>query len=287
MTQELIMDRARIRKLLIKAKTGNMVAVLRFNIEKRMYRNKINSTKQCYYRNQITEAQGNSKKLWNLVNEITNVDKTPDTIDLIKTHNSIIKEKQEIVNEFGNYFKTAATNLTANLTTNMATSNNNYKEYLTTPTYNWGFTEVDRQDVLKIIKSLKNKKSSGYDGISNKILETIGDIISDPIAKLFNKSLETGKFPDILKVAKVIPIHKKGSKLEISNYRPISLLPTISKIWEKLLNNQITENIDDNEILPDCQFGFRKGLKTTDAVQSLIHLIQDSRRRKKMLRSIH
>ena len=87
-----------------------------------------------------------------------------------------------------------------------------------------------------------------------------------PITALFNKSISTGVFPTILKIAKVVPIFKKGDIEEINNYRPIALLPTMSKIWEKLLNTQLQEKLDELDVIINDQYGFRKNHSTINAV---------------------
>ena len=81
------------------------------------------------------------------------------------------------------------------------------------------------------------------DGISNKILKVAKFKILKPITSLFNKSINTGIFPSLLKTAKIVPIFKKGDNDNVNNYRPIALLPTLSKIWEKLINIQLQENL--------------------------------------------
>ena len=106
----------------------------------------------------------------------------------------------------------------------------------------------------------------------------MADIIASPISRLINKSFLTCIFPDVLKKAKIIPIHKKGSKQEVGNYRPISLLPALSKIWEKAINIQLTEKMDEMEVISDTQFGFRKGRNTIHAIQKLVQDIQRNKR---------
>ena len=93
------------------------------------------------------------------------------------------------------------------------------------------------------------------------------------ISHLFNMSIEHGKFPTFLQNAKVIPCHKDDSRLEMSNYRPISLLPTISKIFEKLMYARLIEFINKHNILYEYQFGFQSGMSTEYAVNALLNNI--------------
>ena len=93
--------------------------------------------------------------------------------------------------------------------------------------------------------------------------------ISSQLSKIFNISFSSGVFPPILKTAKVIPVHKKDSKLDFSNYRPISLLSNIEKILERLMYNRIYKLFPDNNFIYSLQFGFRQKYSTVHAVISL------------------
>ena len=96
---------------------------------------------------------------------------------------------------------------------------------------------------------MDNKSSSGYDGLSNKIIKTIKNEISKPLTLIINQMITSGIFPDDLKIAKIIPLYKKGDIHSITNYRPISLLPTLSKIFERVIFIQLYTYFDDNNIL--------------------------------------
>ena len=89
------------------------------------------------------------------------------------------------------------------------------------------FIPTDQHEILKIVKTLKSKKSTGHDGISTKLLKQLIRNIASPLEHIFNLSLSTGCCPDLLKLAKVIPVYKKDDPTQVTNYRPISLLPCI------------------------------------------------------------
>ena len=97
------------------------------------------------------------------------------------------------------------------------------------------FNYASRHEIEKIIKSLKSSNSYGYDEISVTILKESSPFISSPLTKIFNQSLSTGNFPEYLKYSDIKPIYKNGAKNIMFNYRPISLLPSFSKIFEKLI----------------------------------------------------
>ena len=137
------------------------------------------------------------------------------------------------------------------------------------------------QDVIRVIDSLKTKKNNDMREISVFILKSNRFNLAAPLSILFNQSINSGKFPQKLKHATIIPIHKKGSKEELCNYRPISLLSTFSKIFEKLMKNFLMNYLDAKGILNPSQFGFRCGLSTFDALRTLneeIYSALDSKR---------
>ena len=125
----------------------------------------------------------------------------------------------------------------------------------------------------KIADKLDNKKSCGIDGISNIIMKSINNILIKPITIIINQMLETGVFPDKLKVAKVIPLFKKGDPTLLTNYRPISLLPSLSKIFEKVIYQQLYAYFENLNLFFKGQYGFRKGHSTEMASLELVDRI--------------
>ncbi len=103
----------------------------------------------------------------------------------------------------------------------------------------------------KIINSIQPKASSGFDNLSNVMLKKEKKTFAKLITPLINKSIASGEFPEALKKTKVIPVHKKGDKTNLNNYRPISLLPVISKVFEKIINKQLTEKLDGKNLIDD------------------------------------
>ena len=122
------------------------------------------------------------------------------------------------------------------------------------------FYKTDDSSILKIINESPNKTSTGFDDLSMRLIKLIVSEIIPSLTCIFNQSLHrpTGISPDKLKITKVIPIYKKGSLNDISNYRPISLLPSISKIFEKLIFIQLSTYLNEHKLLLDSQYGFRK-----------------------------
>ena len=129
---------------------------------------------------------------------------------------------------------------------------------------------VTEGEILSIINSMTTKNSSGYDGISTKILKICSLIISKPLCHICNTSIQSGVFPDHLKYAVVKPLFKNGSRSNMSNYRPISLLPAFSKIVERVMYSRLNQHLIVNNILAEEQYGFRKGRLTDHDAHTLV-----------------
>ncbi len=121
------------------------------------------------------------------------------------------------------------------------------------------FRNIDEENVSEIINKLSLKISFGFDGISAKLLKSIKTAVIKPIMIIINQMINTGIFPDKLKIDKIIPIFKKDDETQFTNYRPISLLPTISKIFEKIIFKQLYKFFLDNKLLYHSQYRFREG----------------------------
>ena len=130
----------------------------------------------------------------------------------------------------------------------------------------FSLSPVDSAYVLKIIKSLKNSKSSGTDNIDTFIVKLVADEIVGPLTHIINLSMEKSVFPSMWKHAKVVPLLKKGDPLTAKNYRPVALLPIFSKILERTVFNQLVNYLDSNSLIHTNHHGSRAGYSTTTAL---------------------
>ena len=128
---------------------------------------------------------------------------------------------------------------------------------------------TDMVEISNIINKLANKSSYGYDHISNKLIKELRPVISYPLMLVFNKSLEEGMFPDLMKQVDTIPLYKAKSTEDCNNYQPISLLLTISKILEKLVYSRTVTYLDKHNLFYNSQYGFRKDHSCSDAIMEL------------------
>ena len=131
-------------------------------------------------------------------------------------------------------------------------------------------------EIENITSDLTNKSSFGYDDIPLKLLKSSISGISVPLSHLINISIVSGIFPDKLKIAKITPLYKSGDKADISNYRPISVLTSFSKVFERVIHNSLMSYLDKNNILNPTQFGFRKQHSTNMALIDLIDCITNA-----------
>jgi len=136
--------------------------------------------------------------------------------------------------------------------------------------------ETDINEVITVTKNLKSKTSSGYDEIPTDIMKLSINFVAPHIVNIINKSFTDGDFPDLLKIAKICPIYKAGEVSNISNYRPISVLPSFSKVFEKLVYNRLTNYLTKCSILYKHQYGFRSNHSTSLAILEMIDKITDA-----------
>ena len=118
---------------------------------------------------------------------------------------------------------------------------------------------ITKETVMKEIDKLKKTKSPGPDDIFPRVLKEARDVVSEPLANIFRKSLDTGVVPSIWKKANVVPIFKKGDKTDMSNYRPISLTSVVGKLFESIIAKNIRDHLDKHNLIKGSQHDFVKG----------------------------
>ena len=186
--------------------------------------------------------------------------------DNIKENESLITNKIQISNKFNEYF----VNVGPNLANKIKDNNENFKTFLGERSANSIFLDaVTEKEVELEIGALKGNKSCGHDEISPKLTKETSKYIIKPLTYIYNQSLQTGVIPDDLKVALATPVYKANNKEEISNYRPISVLPCFSKILEKVMYKRLLKYLENHHMLFQNQYGFRKKHSTNLATLEL------------------
>ena len=174
-------------------------------------------------------------------------------------------------------FKDFYSNLANNLVKKLPTPPNKYGKTAVNNYYkkqnlrgkNFSFAPVAPATILKLLKQLNPAKSAGIDNLTGKFLKEGAPVLASPITDLVNLSISLSLFPDNCKIAKLKPLYKKEAKTKPKNYRPISLLPLLFKIIERIIHNQTQEFLDKNNILYKYQSGFRKHHSTDTCLSYL------------------
>ena len=163
---------------------------------------------------------------------------------------------------------------------NIPTSNKDPLDYVRENAFSLVLSPVTIVECVSVIKNLNNTKTD-LDTFPVVFLKTFADILAPIISEMVNNSFLTGNFPSCLKTACIIPIYKKSDKKVVKNYRPISMLPTLSKIFEKLIHRRLYDFVISHSLVSPNQFGFQKGKSTVDAVSCVTEYLYDSLNNKK------
>ena len=236
------------------------------------YRNRLNKTitlaKRMYYKHIFDQFKYDMKKTWAILSDILNRKAINPLPDMMTIQGHECSDKKVIAEQFNIFFATMGMQ---NVHRDNVHDRHSFRNYLTHQTEtNFSFHMIDNNATVRMIKSMKMSQSKGHDGISSELIKLINTDISSSITVIINQSLTSGIFPDKLKIAKVTPIFKKGNKKLICNYRPISVLPVISKVFETVLQEQLTEYFTTNNLFAPQQYGFRKNSSTELAALELI-----------------
>ena len=230
-----------------------------YECQYKMYRNKLNSLLKCaekqYIADLLESNKSNLKKTWNIMKHIVNRKKTQKLQEKFKmSDNTITSDKTVIAENFNDFFVNIGNNLAKRIP-NVSTPPGRYMGDMISQSL--FLDPATPQEIAEIIKSLKNG-APGYDEINIKILQLSVTPIIGPLSFLCNRSLTEGVFPSELKLANVLPLFKSGESMLFNNYRPVSLLCTLSKVFEKIMYSRLLNFLDYHKILIGNQFGFRK-----------------------------
>ena len=218
---------------------------------------KKNSIKQYFFERCTGGPKSNS--FWPTIKPfLSNKGNVNNNEIILEENNKIINDQEEVATTFNNFFINVAKDIGPNLKTGndehpsitKIKENKHNIEPLV-------FKEIDIDFIEKQINKANIKKATGKDGISPKLLKLAKPAISKPITNLINKTINSSKFPVKLKEAQVVPCYKKNNALDKSNYRPVSILPYISKFFERAINDQLTDYF--NTIFHPFLSAFRSG----------------------------
>ena len=235
-----------------------------------MYKNKltciIKLSKKNYLSKKFNQEKNNIKGTWKVINSLLNTRKNKVNPTYFCAESSKITGNKEIADAFNKYF----VNIGSKLTSELPLCNTPIDTFLSERCSNSFFlTPITQEEIVDTLNKLPAGKAPGFDELSSFVIKQAKYSLAKPLADIFNKALTAGVFPDGLKMAQVIPVYKKGSKHDIENYRPISVLSTFSKLFEKLICTRLTSFICKHNILSESQFGFRRN-RSTDLATSYV-----------------
>ena len=229
--------------------------------------------KMNYYVKKCQELRTNTRKLWEMVNCIIGkVNDRRGVISKLKIDNIEVSNSEVIANSMASFYSSVGIDYAKRIQSSKF-SISSYLEKIKRNEKSLFVTPTNESEIVSIIDKPASKNSAGRDCISNRIVKYIKHEIVSPLTKLINKSLELGVFPDSMKLAYITPLYKSGSECLNTNYRPISLLPVLSKVFEKVMYSRIYNFLQSTNQLFESQYGFRKHHSCENAVQELLSVI--------------
>uniref|UniRef100_A0A3P9ID92 Reverse transcriptase domain-containing protein n=1 Tax=Oryzias latipes TaxID=8090 RepID=A0A3P9ID92_ORYLA len=229
-------------------------------------------SKQNHFTTQLKVASGDQKKSWRVLNDIlsrrTKTTVIPDALEQCQSNNLSLPDI------FNNYFCSVGKSLSQNI---HPPGGANYNVYLQGNYPNSFFLKPTcKTEVVNIINKLRSSYTVGADNISSNIIKAIVNEIAEPLAYTINLSLTHGKVPKITKIAQIIPIYKSGDKNDTKNHRPISILPILSKVFERVVYSRLLDYFVKHNVLVPQQYGFRKNSTTGMAILDFVEKINDA-----------
>ena len=252
------------------------------SIVKKAYNDNLKIAERKYYAEKIEKAGSNSKAIWAIINESLSRKKK----NFITTKKIIYEGKEysddfDIAQIFNSHFKQAAHNISSKIQ-----AGPDFRKYLFKDpecSSKMDFKETNSTETFKIINSLSNKKSSGFDKISSSLIKKCSHSISSPITFLINLSFSEGIFPKNLKIGKLTPLHKRDERTNVANFRPISQLSCISTIIEKTIKQQMNNHFIEQNVISKFQSGFRGSHGTLHSLISTRAIIEKELQQKKFI----
>ena len=233
-----------------------------FKKQRNLVNKQIQLAKQIYYQNSFNDHIGDSRKTWQTINELTSRKSGKTSVTALKVNGTSITNPLEISKEFNNHFANIGPKLASEINNN----GENHQRYLTGTDKRFELHPTNSNKVFSLLNKLDKSKATGLDNISARLVRECADIISVPICDIFKQSIRQGIFPDDWKNARVTPLFKQGDRGNVNNYRPISVIPIVAKVFERIVYEQLYAYLEEHEILCKNQSGFRAIHSTVTAL---------------------
>ena len=231
----------------------------------------LRKSKREYYDSRLNGLINNPKCFYKELNKFTGKATKNSNFVIKNDKNELITDDVDVAESFNKNFVSISKILAASIDNIPFTTHG-----IKTNEKSLFFYPADGTEISRIITNLKNHKSPGLDGLTAEILKKSHDVIVEKLSHLVNESLKSGTFPQVLKAASVVPIYKSGKKSIRENYRPISVLSVLSKVFERVVHERLYNFMDKNKLLYPRQFGFRSKLSPIHALSDITEMIRDN-----------
>lgn len=263
-------DIRRRRNMSLQAKLGK-ISASSYKKFRNYVTSKLRDAKIKYFNDKFDSLKSDLRRTWSLINEIIRPKANSSSCSIKELLVDGVREDNPIVvcDKLNSYFASIGTAIN----NSVPPTDLSHTSFLDGNFENvFLFSPLNPDDIHKAVISLKSRRGK-IDHYSSLLLKKVSPIISPVLCHIINLSFAEGVFPDILKVARVTPLHKGGKPNMCSNYRPISILPDLSKVFERIVHNQLSTYLDENGILCSEQFGFRKNRTTSNAINCLLSYV--------------
>ena len=278
-----IMERSKLKSSWLKDKQNDNKKTL-YHRQRNYCLSLLRRTKKKYFADLKVNKVTDSRKFWKTVKPFFSNKSSKRMKYTLVENDNIVNEEKKVAEIFGDFYSNIISNLDLPVPPHLNTEHeehvekciHKYREHQSVVEIkekefekSFEFRHCSNEEVEKIIKELTTNKSQPSTDIPVKIIKEYSNQFSEFMTESINRSIDEGVFPDTLKVADITPVYKnKGSKSDKTNYRPISILPVLSKIYERVIHNQLSEYFEN--ILSDNQCAYRKGFSTQPSLMTLV-----------------
>ena len=215
--------------------------------------NSIKYAKRKYFSDNLAASRNDPRKTWQLVNELSSRQHTKKVITDIEIGDMKTSSASEMAEAFNCHFA----NIVHDLARDIPSADTVPESYLISTNATFSFKSCSSNEVRKLPEKFDIKKSTGLDNLSSRMLKIAVGVLALSLAFLFNQSISSGIVPTEWKLARVTPIFKKDKRQDVNNYRPISIIPAVAKVFERIIYDQFFKYLNDNDLFVNCQSGFR------------------------------
>ena len=226
-------------------------------------------------------SDSNMKDIWKCIKIVQNPEATSIRKLKIEIDGQKIEDPQKLANEFSEFFVEKVRKLEAGIKRTNIDPLSLLKEKMKTSNTTFTIKTVNVRVVHKILKDLKAKRSYGIDGITSEVSKLGADVLKVPLTYIVNTSIRNSEYPSYWKIAKMIALYKKGNRLELKNYRPVSLLCVAGMVLERVIAIQIEEYFESNNLLGAFQFSFRKHKSTISELLTMFDSLLEGKENRK------